>query len=174
MQWSACWYMGILGRTPSDGVRLGQPCRVVEFGMYLDGGTIGGILVDAWQRRVPFSFGGPMSETFVDSEGEHTSGESYFAAHVGAKHWRDNHSVRLAQGSKGEEELLRSLMGWVDSVVPSDKQEGLLWALRADSLAVVAKGISVDSLSRNERRALKVLGSVKALQRSNEGAASGK
>jgi hypothetical protein len=96
---------------------LVRPCRVIEFGYYLDGGTNGGRLVDAGGDTLEFCVGTKSSIHMV-KPGEKAAPLEPCSFFVGSDSPGAPDARQLEICGAEENQLLAVLLAWVDQVLP--------------------------------------------------------
>lgn len=97
------------------------PCEVTSFDIYLDGGTLGGRIVDANGISWGFCLDGRMQINVRSAPGEESAPPKPRAFFFGAEH--PDHLGARPIDVYGEEELrlLAALHSWVEEVLPLDQ-----------------------------------------------------
>ena len=152
----------LLAKTPCFADTLGSleelecPCRVMGLDMFLDGGTLGGVLEDAEGSILKFCLDGRMIIVEYDSEGKPLPipPTHYF---IGADHPAREGARPLDVDGEEERLLTRILREWIESVLPAKKYEEVFRKFDSCTNAEQQERLCLNNnLSEEQLRALRI------------------
>jgi hypothetical protein len=126
------------------------PCHVKSFDMYLDGGTLGGVIEDAKSNILGFCLDRRLHVIKFDANEKPPSNKfSHFF--IGAEH-PTLEGARPLEVDGDEERLLMSILSaWIESVLPAAKYKEVIGQYNACKGALGKKELIRDNLLTEEQ-----------------------